>query len=92
MVTRAGGARYTGVGIVTMQNTVSMLPLERRRHFIVSSAGLPRPPEGGKPYRRGSLTALVIESRHLVVMIQRAAPVIMIDGTDFLELAALLMN
>ena len=41
--------------IMIMQDTVSVLPLERRRRFIANSIGLPRPPEGAKVVSAGGV-------------------------------------
>ena len=69
-----------------------ILPLVRRCRFMASSVGLPRPLEGARGLvGGGSPAALVMELRPLAVTIPRAAPVAVIDGTVFLELAARLL-
>jgi len=69
-----------------------MLPLDRRCRFMASSVALPRPLEGARGLVGGaSPAALVMELRPLAVTIPRAVPVAVIDGTDFLELAARLL-
>ena len=69
-----------------------MLPLDRRCRFMASSVGLPRPLEGARGLvGGGSPAALVMERRPLTVPIPRAAPVAVIDGANFLELAGRLL-
>ena len=57
--------------------------------------GLPRPREGREAVSSGggeSPAALVMELRPLAEMIQRTAPIAVVDGTDCLELAARLLS
>ena len=69
-----------------------MLPLDRRCRFRASSVGLPSPLEGARGrVGGGSPAALVMELRPFAVTMPRAAPVAVIAGTDFRELAARLL-
>ena len=69
-----------------------MLPLDRRCRFRARSVGLPSPLEGARGrVGGGSPAALVMELRPFAVTMPRAAPVAVIAGTDFRELAARLL-
>ena len=69
-----------------------MLPLDRRCRFRARSVGLPSPLEGARGrVGGGSPAALVMELRPFAVTMLRTAPVAVIAGTDFRELAARLL-